>query len=398
MRRRRRLLPAALVAAVSVTPACGAERAEPPAREVRDSAGVEVVVSRRARWDSGAGWRLAEEPRVRVGSAAGDAGQPLSRVVGAVRTPDGRIAVADGGANRLRFFGPDGRFLRAAGGEGEGPGEFRHLRDLRRCRPDALHAFDIGWDYEVFDLSGGHVRSGSVRTPGEIPSPYDLACNAGGDFAVSGWGMDLSGPRSGFFRVRSPLWLLPSDDTARRLGTWPGAERLGGEHGSRPHPFGKRLVFALDGDRLHLGTADRYEIRTLDPDGGLVRILRRPGVDLSLSEERIERYRERRLAEVEPGRRPELRERLREDNFPDTRPAYDRFLIDPAGRLWVRAFRGPGDERSRWSVFDTAGAWLGDVGMPPRFRATEIGVDHVLGVRRGDLDVPRVELYRIRRP
>lgn len=391
-----RALLAALVAAPAAA-ACGSERPDAPPVSIRDSAGVEIVESRRPRGDSIA-WRPASEPRLSVGAVGGDTAEVLSRVVGAVRLPDGRLVVADGGSNRLRFYGADGRFLRSAGGEGGGPGEFQHLRTLRRCHPDSLYAFDLHWGLELFDTAGRHVRTEAMDTDGTVGSPYHLTCSADGAFLFSGWGREVAERRTGFYRTRSPLWLLPSGDTARRLGTWPGAERLGSERGSRPHPFGKRLVFELAPDRIYLGTGDRYEIRVLDRRGELLRILRRPDVDLSLSDGRIERYRERRLTEAPASRRPDLRERLRDENFPETLPAFDRLVLDPAGRLWVRAFRGPRSERSRWSVFDTAGAWLGDVRTPRRFRVTEIGEDYLLGVRRGSLDVPRVELYPIRRP
>lgn len=397
-RARRSGLLAAIVGVTMAAAACGTERAGTPAVSVRDSAGVEIVASHRPRWDSATAWSLAAEPDLVVGAVAGDPAQTLSRVVGGVRTPDGRLVVADGGSDQLRFYTDRGRFVRAVGGEGDGPGEFVHLRDLRRCHPDTLHAFDLHWGLEVFDTAGRHVRSEPVRTSGAVPSPYDLACSPDGALLLSGWGREVAERRTGFHRTRAPLWLLPPGDTARRLGVWPGAERLGYERGSRPHPFGKHLVFALDTDRIYLGTGDRYEIRVLDRRGRLLRILRRPGVDLRLSDARIERYRERRVAEARAARRPDLRRRLRDENFPETLPAFDRFLLDPAGRLWVRSFREPGSERSRWSVFGTTGAWLGDLRTPRRFRVTEIGEGYLLGVRRGSLDVPRVELYPLRKP
>jgi len=39
---------------------------------------------------------------------------------------------------------------------------------------------------------------------------------------------------------------------------------------------------------------------------------------------------------------------------------------------------------------------LGIVALPARFRALEFGGDYVLGVRRDELDVERLELYPLR--
>ena len=42
--------------------------------------------------------------------------------------------------------------------------------------------------------------------------------------------------------------------------------------------------------------------------------------------------------------------------------------------------------------------WLGDVAMPPAFTVLEIGDDYVLGIHRDDLDVQRVQIYRMMKP
>src|SRR5512134_3156377 len=59
-----------------------------------------------------------------LGSSGTD---PLYRVSGAV-VVDSFIHVANAGSNQLLVYSVDGTFLRAAGNEGAGPGEFRSLR------------------------------------------------------------------------------------------------------------------------------------------------------------------------------------------------------------------------------------------------------------------------------
>jgi hypothetical protein len=53
------------------------------------------------------------------------------------------IVVASAGSNELRFFSPDGEFLRQAGREGGGPGESRALWSVSRYRGDSLVAYDF---------------------------------------------------------------------------------------------------------------------------------------------------------------------------------------------------------------------------------------------------------------
>jgi hypothetical protein len=55
----------------------------------------------------------------------------------AVRPPDGRIAVSDGGTSQVRIYGPDGRHLVSAGGPRSGPGGVRLNADLI---PDRMRA------------------------------------------------------------------------------------------------------------------------------------------------------------------------------------------------------------------------------------------------------------------
>lgn len=83
-------------------------------------------------------------------------GKPLS---------DGRWVVADNGS--IKVFDRDGRFVRAMGRSGDGPGEMRLLRDVCVIRGDTILAVSLGdRRLVVFDSSGRHLRTRSVD--GEI--------------------------------------------------------------------------------------------------------------------------------------------------------------------------------------------------------------------------------------
>ncbi|MFC1791306.1 hypothetical protein ACFL0I_02420, partial [Gemmatimonadota bacterium] len=89
-----------------------------------DSAGVEIIENRGPAWEGMEGWVIAPEPSVSIGDRAGDSPASFSLVGGAFRDAQGRIFALDLFARELRVFSPDGSFLYAAGGPGEGPGEF----------------------------------------------------------------------------------------------------------------------------------------------------------------------------------------------------------------------------------------------------------------------------------
>jgi hypothetical protein len=68
-------------------------------------------------------------------------------------------------------------------------------------------------------------------------------------------------------------------------------------------------------------------------------------------------------------------------------------IVDAEGNLWVLEYRPPLDRTPSWSVFDSTGRLLGEVGAPEDFRATEIGRDYVLGWWTDESDVPHVLMY-----
>ena len=74
------------------------------------------------------------------------------------------VAPSDNGSQFL-IYGRDGRFVRAVGRAGQGPGEFRSLFRVIVGAGDTLHAFDAGTRrWSVFSPTLEHVRS--------IPLPF----------------------------------------------------------------------------------------------------------------------------------------------------------------------------------------------------------------------------------
>ena len=97
---------------------------------------------------------------------------------------------------------------------------------------------------------------------------------------------------------------------------------------------------------------------------------------------------------------------MRDGAFPEFLPAYSVILVASTGEIWARepdltgapgcwCLAGLSTVPSKWSVFDNAGRWLGDVAMPPRMIPLEIGADYVLGRSRDADDVPHAVMYRL---
>ena len=80
--------------------------------------------------------------------------------------------------------------------------------------------------------------------------------------------------------------------------------------------------------------------------------------------------------------------------MPEEFPAYHRLLVGDDGVLWVHDYIRPG-ERSEWFAFDESGRWARTLALPPRTVLLDIGPDWALVAKRDNLDVQRVEVFRL---
>ena len=377
---------------------------------VRDSAGVRVV-------ENGLSvrtldWSVAEEPSLSIGSAAGNPDQQLYQVVGAIRLADGHVVVANGGTLELRFYDGGGRFLTSVGRRGGGPGEFQSLEWIARFGSDSILALDVvSHRVSYFDVDGRFGRSVRLEPSAAIPAPRAVGFFADGSLLAThglyslGAQLPIRSERDqeGLFRY------MPDGKTAERLGSFPGPERdivttrpatsTGAPRVERwPRPFGRKTVFAAAGDRFYVADNDTYEIKvySIDPVR-LVQIVRKEHSPVAVTDADLRRYRDSVLASASDAARSiSLSSFENRPPPPRTMPAYAPDIhIDPDAYLWVRDLSGPGDPHSRWSVFAADGSYLGSIEVPAQFGVLEIGQHYVLGLRRDELDVEYVELYRL---
>lgn len=383
-----------LVAAVGCSDAGSPENRE--THVVQDSAGVTVVKNFGPAWDEG--WRVDPEPSLSIGEQAGDEQVLLSRVVGAVRLDDGTVVVANGQTNELRWYDPDGMFVRSAGGSGEGPGEFEYLRALARCSPDTLHAFDLNWQARQFTLDGEYLTSRRITEPGTERSPYQMSCARDGLLVVTGWGMDGVRPQ-GFYAAEAPAWTLNPDGSVwAELGSFVTSERIGSPGGSGPHPFGRAAAVAAGSGHAVVARGQRPGFERYDADGRLTLRVRGPDRDLTLTPAMVDAYADSIRSAANPAFRQQLQRELAEMHIPDSIPAVDRVLVDRQDHVWTRHFRPPArDAPAVWDVYDPTGQFLGTVETPDALDILEIGSDYLLGIHRDEFDVERVRVHALHR-
>jgi hypothetical protein len=110
---------------------------------------------------------LVAQDELRVGMVEGGGPESFGMIRAIAVLPDGRFAVADGQAEEVRLFGPDGKHLRTFGGKGAGPGELHGMQGVHVDHEGLLRvAEQANARLSVFHPDSGYVTSYPLATFG----------------------------------------------------------------------------------------------------------------------------------------------------------------------------------------------------------------------------------------
>ncbi len=386
-----------LVSVLAVMGCAGGERQGQVEVDTLESGAILVHNSALGTWGPGEAWRAVEE--VRIGSA--DATDPVvlfADVWDVTVDALGRIYVLDRQPKEVRVFDRGGRHVRTLGREGGGPGEFRNPIGLAWGPEGNLWVTDTGnARYEVFDTAGNYVDSRPRRIRG-WGYPW------GGGFDRSGRLYEPSlfsdpairASRRVFIRhsvngevLATDTFELPQyESMVQRIEVEGGLTIVG-------IPFAPRLTWRFDGgDGVWFSVNEAYRLYYRTLGGDTVRIVEREYSPIAVTDSDRSSVRDRFAEFGEPATN-EIIARI-----PEVKPAFESFVVDDRGYLWVAQTSATEQDISRGSVtfdvFDPEGRYLGpmhvEIGTrpPPRI----IG-DQLVGVVRDELGVPYVVLHRI---
>jgi hypothetical protein len=410
------LAAAALAGALA---ACGSGTADDGAVVLREVAGDTTIVRTSGVGPWGGDAILTEE--VRIGVLEGAEAYTFGRINALTVDDDGAIYVLDSQTLNVRVYGPEGAHLRTFGRSGGGPGELKQPSGMAFLPDGRLAVRDFG--NTRINLYG---RSGDVL--GSLPIP-------GGFFTSS----PIFADRHGFIYTdviiertddgRFFTGLLRIDttgvvqDTMRPPLPYADVPRLIAESqstGGRSISFSQVPFWPVPVSTLSPagefvgGTTDRYAIHTWHADGTVQRIERQVEPVPVQAGERATRVEEitRSMRRTDPGWR------WNGPQPPEQKPAFKAVRVAADGRIWVGlsrpAERQPPDPDARpdpgglpaldrwvepgvWDVFESDGAHLGTVRLPPRFTIHFMRGDYVWGTIRDEFDVDYVVRMRIRR-
>ncbi|MGQ0703651.1 MAG: 6-bladed beta-propeller [Gemmatimonadales bacterium] len=367
-------IPALLAALLA---ACGGAEAGNLARARTDTLPggiIRVTSDGPTAWTEAAGATLVEESRFQgEDGTPSELGQPRS-----VAVDDwGRVYVVDAKPAVIKLFGPDGKFIRTIGREGEGPGEFRVGFVAVRGEHLVLHDPRIGRT-SIFDTAGTFLRSwmssccywSDIEIDRErrilIPS---MAAPQKPDDKPRGspyvrWSLEG--------KAIDTIWVPRREENVKY---WSVSLKEGGKTVRAmmtPIPFMPGQVHTLHpGSGFVYGWTGEYQIVRSQSGSDSGMVFGRAWTPDPVTDERRAGEVESRVQQAGGDRWGEanLRDAFKLADVPTTLPAFEGLRVDRSGRVWVRRWPVSDTTRTFFDVFDASGAYLGPVTAPVRINA-----------------------------
>lgn len=349
-----------------------------------------------------------------TGATTGDS-TALS-LVGPVRwLANGGVVALDLDASRLVVFDSTGRFLRALGRRGAGPGEMQWLTSMAVQRGDTITTFDRS----LRRLSFWHAEHGYARQLSLNESDAD-------DISpMDAWAWQDSLVVVMLMRIPPPPPLLPGrtvvrwpmmmslalrNDNGRTLATSPefdGSYSALDAGGDSRLPFANVPFLALSANAAYFRSGAEFRLRRLAPTFALDEDIRWPRQQEPLTETEVAAVREESIRLLAQRIPLESAQRAFGGSFlpellPVDGPAIGRVFVDDRERLWVERFEAVrlGSQlqtpATRWTILNADGTPIAALVLDPYTRLEDVRNDRALVVRRDSLDVEYMAAYRLR--
>ena len=306
----------------------------------------------------------------------------------------GRIFISEWQDPTIHVFAPTGDLVTTIGQKGRGPGEFQWLESLHAGPGDTLYVFDStlrrlsAFEPHSLDLAYDFTVSRDGRKePSWLIGVLDTGFLLAYEIPISP-GESPEGRRSHVMQVDwtgqvfpPPLHVLPASDW---LVSAEGEARF-----ARPMPFGRDPVFRLGpDDNLYSGWTESVDIVVTAPGGMQTGRITHTLPPVPLTRKEFERNLELH------GWPAKSRNRILDQDLPATRPAYETFVVDDDGRLWLKVTTPSiEDTTAEWLILDAESRLLGQIHLPVTTNLRVIRGNRAYAEERGD--VPSLVVYQV---
>lgn len=317
---------------------------------------------------------------------------------------DGRVVALQDEKTLLFVDLATERLVSSAGGDGDGPGEFRTAGAAQRWyhNDSNLAIWDaLSMRATLFSSSGDLV---GIRTLPAAPSGRrDRLGGPGPYFSPVGMFSDGAMAFSDFpqsrTEARPPKRIMEADWEGGRMRTILDVPA----HQTVSVLFGYRTWVEVADDQIIVADTETDSINVYDRTGGRLFSLGMPGQRVRVTEAHAERALEDRIKRDEGSLFRRMGFDLNRQYVPnEVVPPIDRTLVDSDGRLWVRSYLLPDDETQRWTIWRGADR-LFAVEMARGWVLFDASGDLILVKETDQLDVPsavvrRMEFARLATP
>jgi hypothetical protein len=318
-----------------------------PAPRPSQSAPAPEIVKNGKRPVPPAGFRFSLEPLWTAGGETSPEGG-FADVTAVAVDPAGAAFVLDGKDCRVAVFDSGGKFVRAFGRKGQGPGELNGPIGIAVTPAgEVMVEESLNRRLSYFTREGKFLRQRSTAQ-GMGMGLAGLVMDGRGRMA--GRSLFMDGGKIGFEIRIYDADLKPGAALARIEMANLGGLKID------PLTQAPGLVVAPDErGRLFLGSVEGYRIRVLDFDGRVSRTVERDYDPVPVRKEDLDR-----LYKIIGGMPATGGLNLKEMiQIPDVYPAYLMFVVDPDGRILVRTHdRGKDEKEHLFDVFDAQGRYV----------------------------------------
>lgn len=303
--------------------------------------GITVIKNPKSPLFPAANFRLEEE--FTLGKAEGEEAYLFSRITGLDVDENGNFYVLDFSSAQVRVFDSRGIFLRAIGRKGQGPGEME-MPVFVQVGPAAgeLIVFDsLRRNLITFSQDGKYLRQSRAREP-FVPIGLDPQGNIVGMVSLAPPPLGGRELKKYFLAQDKPLLIAREEQDRNRQRT--------------EMAVAKPTLACAVSNRGHIvwGKSDGYELRILNPQGIVIRIIRKDYDPLPFSEQDRKFYQEEYADWTRAGGKL---------IFPEHLPAFMNISVDAQERIFVKSYlrvEGTADGRY-FDVFSSDGQYLARV-------------------------------------
>jgi hypothetical protein len=363
--------------------------------------GVEKVTSPGpTAWSDTSGWKLVEV--YRIGGAESEAGAELIEPQDLTLDPSGGVYISDQKPAVIKQFDATGRFVRTIGRDGSGPGEFRvaflaaapgHLvvHDPRSSRTsvfDSAGIFLRSWNSSCCFWSSIMVdRDGTIR----IPTDDDTKRGQPGMAAYIRYRLDgtlIDTMRLEYERVEEKFWSLSGGSGSNKMQMMTTI------------PLARSVELGLDpAGGVVLGRNDRYELVVSGTGQDTVQVFGRAATGNPIDGARRQLIRDSLVENfAKQFDKSAVEQAFRVSDLPSTAPLFRSVAVDRLGNRWLEVDDDGVAANRRFDVFDSTGAYLGQVPIPHDFGnawGTAWGTDRVATSTEDADGMPVVVVYGI---